>query len=77
MESTIKSAMAEAEVKAVDSLARYKFLMFGYHAAQWVTLNKLLNKKQPNPFRGFVKMSRMTRDAAVTSDAWAIKSKEE
>lgn len=71
-EEKIKSKMAEAVTKAVDSLGRYKFLMFGYHAAQWVTLNKLLDKPEPNPFKGFVKLARMTKDAKVTSDVWAI-----
>jgi hypothetical protein len=34
--------------------------MFGYHAAQWVSLNKLnpKEKKLPNPFRGLVKFAR-------------------
>lgn len=76
VEEKIKDKMKEAESKAVDSLARYKFLMFGYWAAQWVNLNKLLEKKQPSPFKGFVKMGRMSRAAGVTSDAWAIGSPE-
>ena len=50
----IMAAMAEAERKAWDSLGRYKFLMFGYHAAQWVTLNKLMPVKAENPFRKLV-----------------------
>lgn len=58
-------------------LARYKFLMFGYWAAQWVNMNKLLDKKQPSPFRGFVKLGRMSRDAGVTSDAWDIRAPKE
>lgn len=80
-EEKLISRMWEAHHKAVDSLARYKFLMFGYWAAQWVTLNqvrKQLNpqaKQEPNPFKGFVKLARMTRDAKVTSDAWEIGSK--
>jgi len=58
----IADAMIEAEVKAWDALARYKFWMFGYHAAQWVMLNKLTtDKRNPpmkNPFRGLVKVAR-------------------
>ena len=54
MENKIKTKMEEAAGKAIDSLARYKFLMFGYWAAQWVNMNKLLDQPQPNPFRFFV-----------------------
>jgi len=72
MEQKILDKMAEAEAKAVDSLARYKFLMFGYWCAQWVNMNKLLDKKQSSPFRGFTRMAVMSRDAAVTSNDWKI-----
>lgn len=63
MNRNLKRALAEAERKAWNSLSGYKFLMFGYHAAQWVTLNKLnpKDKKQPNPFRGLVKYARANR----------------
>ncbi len=54
----IKAKMEEAQAKAMDSLGRYKFLMFGYHAAQWVTLNKLLDKPEGNPFSDLVKFAR-------------------
>ena len=30
-----------AETKAWDALSRYKFWMFGYHAANWVNLNRI------------------------------------
>lgn len=60
MNRNLKHALAEAERKAWDSLSRYKFLMFGYHAAQFVTLNRLnrQDKRLPNPFRGLVKFAR-------------------
>jgi hypothetical protein len=55
----IADAMIEAERKAWKSLAGYKFLMFGYHAAQWVLLNKLdCGFRMKNPFRGLVKVAR-------------------
>ena len=47
----------ESEMKALDSLARYKFEMFGYWASTWVKYNQLaydmriINKKKPNPFK--------------------------
>lgn len=50
LEVGISNSMAEAYKKALDSLSRYKFLMFGYWAAQWVKLNSLLPNPRPNPF---------------------------
>lgn len=50
----IKMKMAEEEQKAWESLSGYKFLMFGYHASNWVNYRKLLQEKVPNPFRGLV-----------------------
>lgn len=55
----IADAMIEAEEKAWRSLAGYKFWMFGYHAAQWVLLNRLDTERiMPNPFRSLVKSAR-------------------
>jgi hypothetical protein len=50
--------LEEAEEKAWDSLARYKFQMFGYWAAIWVHLNRIGNFKRPNPWTDLVKLSR-------------------
>lgn len=50
--------MDHAEAKALDSLARYKFQMFGYWAAIWVHLNRISGAKRPNPFKGFVGAAR-------------------
>lgn len=47
----------EAERKAWDSLARYKFMMFGYWASIWVHLNQLCPDSQPNPFAHLVKIA--------------------
>jgi hypothetical protein len=52
------AAMATAEAKAWDALSRYKFYMFGYHAAQWVLLNQVSGLSRPNPFRELVSMAR-------------------
>ena len=52
----------EAEAKAIDSLARYKFQMFGYWAAIWVHLNKVSDDPQPNPFGRLVKAAKEMRD---------------
>jgi hypothetical protein len=54
----IESAMQEAERKAWDSLARYKFQMFGYWAAIWVHLNHIAGTRLPNPFRLLVANAR-------------------
>lgn len=47
----------EARSKALESLARYKFQMFGYWAAIWVHANRMVakagGKAQGNPF-GFL-----------------------
>jgi hypothetical protein len=54
----ILAAMAQAERRAWGALGRYKFLMFGYHAAQWVTLAHLVSPQPPNPFTALVIASR-------------------
>lgn len=51
----------EAAEKAIDSLARYKFAMFGYWAGIWVHLNRIEGKKRPNPFIRLVKAAREVR----------------
>ena len=53
--------MAEQERKAWDSLARYKFWMFGYHAANWVNINRLAGFKAKNPFRDLIKVALQKR----------------
>lgn len=48
----------EAEAKAIDSLGRYKFTMFGYWAGIWVHLNRVIGDKRPNPFTDLVQAAR-------------------
>jgi hypothetical protein len=48
----------EAEAKAWESLARYKFQMFGYWAAIWVHLNRISGENRPNPWSGLVAAAR-------------------
>ena len=57
----ITEAKAEAYKKAIDSLARYKFMMFGYWAATWVHLNQIDDNKEHNPFRELVEKARDTQ----------------
>lgn len=59
--SLIESHMKEAQAKAWDSLARYKFQMFGYWAAIWVHLNRISGLKRRNPFRGVVSVARIEK----------------
>lgn len=47
-----------ARRRAIESLSRYKFQMFGYWAAIWVHLNRLCPDRQPNPFAHIVKAAR-------------------
>lgn len=48
----------QAKKKAIDSLARYKFAMFGYWAGVWVHLNRIAGDKSPSPFRDLVQKAR-------------------
>lgn len=54
----LEPKLQEAETKAWDSLARYKFLMFGYWAAIWVHLNRAGKFSRPNPFLQLVRAAR-------------------
>ena len=54
----LETAMQEAETKAWDSLARYKFQMFGYWASIWVHLNKISSGNRPNPWKPLVSQAR-------------------
>jgi len=54
----LQAELTEAEKKAFDSLARYKFVMFGYWAGVWVHLNRLQETPSPNPFRELVNLAR-------------------
>jgi hypothetical protein len=62
--SVLLQAMDDAEKKAVDNLARYKFSNFGYWAATWVKYNQLakdmgvIDKKRPSPFKSLVESAR-------------------
>ena len=52
----------EAKDKAFDSLARYKFCMFGYWAATWVQMNKLCRIREANPFNDLVDLARKLKE---------------
>jgi len=58
VDENLAKELVVAEEKALDSLARYKFTMFGYWAGVWVHLNRISGLKKPNPFHGLVKLAR-------------------
>lgn len=60
----------EAEAKAIDALARYKFTMFGYWAGIWVHLNKIEGQKRPSPFRPLVKVAKAQREQDAAAALW-------
>ena len=55
---TAEEERAEAERRAWDSLARYKFVMFGYWAGVWVHLNRMCQHAAGNPWRDLVRIAR-------------------
>jgi hypothetical protein len=58
MNQALIKELATAEDKAIDSLARYKFAMFGYWAGIWVHLNRISGENRPNPFKELVTVAR-------------------
>lgn len=58
IEKKIIAQLDKAERKAWNSISRYKFQMFGYWAALWVTLNRISGLRRPNPWLGLVKYAR-------------------
>lgn len=61
IQKRLEAELAEAENKAWDSLARYKFQMFGYWAAIWVHINRIGGFKRSNPWTALVKEARNAR----------------
>lgn len=58
----LEAERAAAAAQAWAALGRYKFWMFGYHAARVVTLDRLIHRaggrRQPNPFVELVRLAR-------------------
>ena len=48
----------ESLKRAIDSLAKGGYAMFGLFATQWTTLNQIDARKEPNPFKGIVAEAR-------------------
>jgi hypothetical protein len=58
LQGQLVAHLREAEDKAWEALARYKFQMFGYWAAIWVHLNRVGQFNHPNPFASVVREAR-------------------
>ncbi len=56
--ANLEKELNQAEKKAWDSLAGYKFMMFGYWAAIWVHLNKIGGFRRANPFKPAVDLAK-------------------
>jgi len=61
MNQALIQELATAEAKVIDSLARYKFTMFGYWAGIWVHLNRISGENRPNSFKELVTVDRKLR----------------
>lgn len=71
MLQSVLEARESAERKAWDSLARYKFEMFGYWSSSWVKYNQLLPKhlRSGNVFKRAVDLARESRNELARRDA--------
>lgn len=58
IDQRLEEELNEAERKAWEALARYKFQMFGYWSAIWVHLNRIGNFRRPNPWKLQVALAR-------------------
>lgn len=63
--SDLEVELDQAEVKAWQSLANYKFMMFGYWAAMWVHFNRIGAFHRPNPFQPLVRLAASKRVIAI------------
>ena len=61
-----ENELVDAEQKAWDALARYKFWMFGYWAGVWVHLNRISGQKRANPWKVLVQAARKHNSASTT-----------
>jgi len=62
MKEELLKELDEAERKAWDSLARYKFAMFGYWAGIWVHLNRISRAQRSNPWKQLVRVARKIKE---------------
>jgi len=58
LHTTLEADLADAERKAWDALARWKFWMFGYHAADVVKIKRRLGRGREPFFKELVETAR-------------------
>jgi len=61
LKEELEKALDEAEKKAHENLAIYKFNNFGYWASIWVHLNRIGQFHRPNPFSSYVNLAKNLR----------------
>jgi len=59
VESKILDELSAKETAVWESLSKYKFIMFGYYAAVWVTLDRIHRFYQGNPFLDVMKLAKL------------------
>lgn len=67
LKEKLEAEIEDAKDKAIESLAKYKFAMFGYWAGIWVHLNRMEGNRRPSPFRAFVHLA---RELQVQDEKW-------
>lgn len=65
----LQTDLDQAEAKAWDALARYKFMMFGYWAAIWVHQNRVGRFKRQNPWKALVTLARQRQPTTPAADS--------
>lgn len=81
LRATLEADLAENERKAWDALARFKFWMFGYHAAACIRIKRQLGRGREPFFKELVEVARtvMARRYGVAigaGDAYLVWSNE-
>ena len=61
--------LEDSERKALESLGKYKFAMFGYWAGIWVHLNRISGANKKNPFHDLVIKARELHGSACPTEA--------
>lgn len=58
LQAALEADLADAERKAWDALARWKFWMFGYHAADCIKIKRRLGRSRESFFKELVEIAR-------------------
>jgi len=63
MQAITHADLDEIAWKALNALARRKYMMFGYYASIWVYQNRCSGLRQPSPFTALSDRSELLRIA--------------